>query len=663
MRWWCRMVLAGGVAMAAWGSRSPAWADDPGTDRVVELEPIRVSRTLTTASRFADPGITDDEYPGNATVLTGEEVEVSGSRSVPEMLSRLDGVSMMDFRGFGMGADGSVNLRGVVNSSRTNALVLVDGVRQNRLTGDEVHWQSIPVDQIDRVEVIRGGGTIYGEGALSGVINIITKGAGDRPLEFEQSASAGSYGQSSASTAVRGRQGGVGYGVDVSRRLTDGYRDSTRSRASTARGFLGVEMPSDGQVELRVLEHDDTTYFAGGITTAQAEQDRRRRGSFPGFNEEHDRSISAQWTQPVDEAWSVQSNLYWRRRESDSVTTSRFATIAPTKGAGVRLQHRKKAWQVDHRGIVGVDLLDEKASTGTRGAALSESNRTGFGLYAEETLQVWDRLTLVGGFRYDKYRYEEHLSFPAFVGTLRFQGGSPRIGATFDVTKDLAISASVSETFKAPNIDDLDAVLPPYNDNVDLKPQEAIHYEAGARWQLAPWCRVEATGFVLRIEDEILFNPFTFANANFDTRRVGAELEVGGRLGEPWEYGVTYSVVRAKFREGAFAGYVLPITPEHRATAFITYHVTPQWSVRLDGLLVSDQFRVNDFFNRLPADNYGVVDLHVRYERPSWSGFFTVQNLLNEEYVTFQSSTGTAISTGENPAPPTTWLAGVTIKL
>jgi outer membrane receptor protein involved in Fe transport len=268
----------------------------------------------------------------------------------------------------------------------------------------------------------------------------------------------------------------------------------------------------------------------------------------------------------------------------------------------------------------------------------------------------------VGSLRYDKYRYDEQLAFPAFDGTLRYDGRSPRLGATVDVTDEVALFASASRTFKAPNIDDLDAVLPPFNDNVDLHPQQADHYEAGARARAAPWCQVEATGFLIRIDDEILFDPFTFANGNVDTRRVGAELGVNGRVGEPWKYGVTYSIVRAEFRQGAFTGYHLPITPEHRATTSLTYHVTSAWSVRLDGLLVSDQFRVNDFLNRFPADNYGVVDLHVRYERPSWDGFFTVQNLLNEEYSTFQSSTGVAVATGENPAPPTAWLAGITIR-
>jgi outer membrane cobalamin receptor len=68
------------------------------------------------------------EFPGNATVITPEEIARSGATSLPELLGRYEGVTVMDTNGFGLGADGSVNLRGVVNSSRTNALVFVCGV-------------------------------------------------------------------------------------------------------------------------------------------------------------------------------------------------------------------------------------------------------------------------------------------------------------------------------------------------------------------------------------------------------------------------------------------------------------------------------------------------------------------------------------------------------
>ena len=92
--------------------------------------------------------------------------------------------------------------------------------------------------------------------------------------------------------------------------------------------------------------------------------------------------------------------------------------------------------------------------------------------------------------------------------------------------------------------------------------------------------------------------------------------------------------------------------------------------VDLDWQFVQDVFRVNDVANVLPADNYGVANLTIQYELPALAGqrastraYFKIQNLTNEEYVSFQSSNGHTLATGagENPMPPTTFLGGMSV--
>ena len=120
---------------------------------------------ITSPRRIPERYVSQHFIPASTTVITAEEIRRSGASTIQEVISRSVGVQFSDQQGFGLASDGTLNLRGIVNSSRTNALVLVDGIRQNRVTGDEVHWQSIPVDQVERIEIIRGGGgTIYGEG-------------------------------------------------------------------------------------------------------------------------------------------------------------------------------------------------------------------------------------------------------------------------------------------------------------------------------------------------------------------------------------------------------------------------------------------------------------------------------------------------------------------
>ncbi len=640
------------------------------TAQAQDLEPIELGRVLITPQRMV-PGtaLREADFPGNATVITADDIRAAGVSTVQEALNRVEGVSVVDTHGFGLSSDSTVNLRGVVNSSRTNALVVVDGVPQNRITGDEVHWQSIPVEQIERIEILRGGGgTLYGEGALAGVINILTKKSSPQSVSGENGIEFGGFGQQKYWTAVRGSERPVSYGFSATRRFVDGYRNNTNSRGTTITTHTGLEFAERWKVETNVLHSEDTTAFSGGITPEMTEQDRRHTGSFPGLFDDETDQVSLDLTGDLGHGVTLGLNSYWRHRLSESVGTH-FATQTPSKGVGMRFGHTATGAVAAHTVIGGADFSDDKATTGTRGAAapdrMSESNRTAFGLYLEETVRFWDRVTLVAGYRFDKSRFHEDITFPDFNGTLRFEGHSPRVGVTYHWGAFQDLFASWARVFKAPNIDDLSAVDALFRSNVDLEPQIANHYEMGLRVRPHGWwpLTAEATYFRMRMDDEILYDTFNFTNNNFDTVRDGVELAVSGAWwdGRASAY-ANYAFVKARFHEGLYTGYRLPLTPEHHLKMGGAVKLHPRLTVGLDWELVNRQFRINDFLNQLPADNYGVARLTLRYTHKHFLTYLNLENVTNEEYTTFQSSDGTTISTGEHPAPPFWVLGGVVVR-
>ena len=125
---------------------------------------------------------------------------------------------------------------------------------------------------------------------------------------------------------------------------------------------------------------------------------------------------------------------------------------------------------------------------------------------------------------------------------------------------------------------------------------------------------------------------------------------------------VTYTFTNAEFRKGAFTGHKIPGTPAHRVTASLTYEPIPHLSCTMDWVYVRDFFRINDFANKLPGHRYGVLDLGVQFAYETYTVYFKVLNATNAEYTSFQSSNGLAISTGENPSPPTAFLGGITLR-
>ena len=81
-----------------------------------------------------------------------------------------------------------------------------------------------------------------------------------------------------------------------------------------------------------------------------------------------------------------------------------------------------------------------------------------------------------------------------------------------------------------------------------------------------------------------------------------------------------------------------------------------------DWLLVQGFFRINDFGNAMPGHDYGVLNVGVRYALQHATAYVTIANVMNTEYTSFQSSDGSFITTGENPAPPFSVLGGVTYR-
>ncbi len=632
---------------------------------------------LTSSQRIPGLSVDADRFPGQVTVLTAEDLRRLRPATIQQALAQLPGVVFSDQQGFGLASNSTLNLRGIVNSSRTNTLVLVDGIRQNRLTGDEVHWQAIPIDQVERIEIIRGGGgLIYGEGALAGVINILTKQGGDRPLSGESSTEIGSFGWQRYALSAQGASEPLRYGLAYTRRLVDGYREFSWSRNTTIRSNTGFDLLPGVSADLHVAHSEDTTAFPGLLTLAQTQTRRIQTNAFHGLNTTETDQVGLDLVAGPHDGASGVLSVFWGRRvqtSQDSIAFNSF-TVTPSRGLSLRTSQEWVGSSAANLLVSGVELGEDKATTGDPGAGPdSEVTRGGYGFYVEDTLTLAERVSVVAGLRFDKSRYEASLSFPDYNGTLRFEGWSPRVGASFVAVPDhLRLFAAYARPFKSPNVDDFSSrVSSIARSNADLLPQQADTYELGVVGDAGP-VTASATAFYVRIKDEILYNNRAFVNQNFDTRRYGTEFSVQvapveGRV----RTSAAYTFVDAEFRKGALQGLIIPGSPQHTLVTRLGVSPLEGLWVDLNWRLVHDAVRINDMDNILGgADNYGVVDLLAQYtlparpHRPETSVYLRIENLTNEEYVTYQSSNSVNLFTGagEAPMPPIAFTGGVVVR-
>ena len=135
-------------------------------------EPLKVGEVVVTATRYGEKLVS---VPANVTVISEEKIKNSTAQNIPDLLRTEAGVHVNDIAGNSRNI--TVDLRGYGETSALNTLVLVDGRRVNQADLSGADWIQIPLDRVERIEIIRGGrgGVLYGDNASGGVINIITK--------------------------------------------------------------------------------------------------------------------------------------------------------------------------------------------------------------------------------------------------------------------------------------------------------------------------------------------------------------------------------------------------------------------------------------------------------------------------------------------------------
>ena len=135
-------------------------------DKDVTLEQVVVTATRDTQEI--------KKIPANVTVITQEKIAAANAKTITDVLENEVGVVVRNLSGTGKNAQ--VDIRGFGETGPLNPLVLVDGRRVNEIDLSGVDWTQIPLDQVERIEIVRGSGSVlYGDNAAGGVVNIITK--------------------------------------------------------------------------------------------------------------------------------------------------------------------------------------------------------------------------------------------------------------------------------------------------------------------------------------------------------------------------------------------------------------------------------------------------------------------------------------------------------
>ncbi|MBW1850428.1 MAG: TonB-dependent receptor [Deltaproteobacteria bacterium] len=623
----------------------------------------------------------------NVTVIDQEDIKNSNANNVPDLLRSEEGIQVRDLMGNGKSAQ--VDLRGFGETGPYNSSVLVDGRRVNEIDLSGVDWTQIPLEQIERIEIVRGTGTVlYGDNAVGGVINIITKRP-SKGLSYSAEAIVGSYGRNKELISISGGSGDIAASLFASYDSTNGYRDDSGFRTKDIGGKVVFDPTENLSFNLSGSYHEDDYALPGPLTEFEYNADRQANmNPLDGGNTE-DYYLKTGVDLELGEYGNIVADLSYRNRDNDSwfpdpsgVFPQGSELNVETWSITPRYILNNEIFNCSNTFIAGVDLYWAEQKINSSGGfntpittltGVADIERDSSGFYLNDEFSIFDNLILSVGARYERVKYDlsktDLSPFPLapLDETITDRENAYSAGLTYLYGDKSSAFIRANRSFRFPLTDEvvyIDWVSWKIMANTDLKPQTGKHYELGINHSFNSDTSGNVTFFRAEIKNELFYNPSTFENTNHP-ETIHQGIEVGGKteLFRMLTFYGNYTYEKAEFEKDPYKNNEIPAVPKHKGNLGVRVHGTvPGFIFSADYHYVGSSYLISDQENNFKKlDHYHCIDARVSYEWKMLNAFVGVNNITNEEYSEY--AVMDTFLTGRNfySAPERNWLAGLEI--
>jgi len=630
--------------------------------------PGTLDAVVVTATRFDSQ---QQSEPIAAQVITADEIRESSANTVAEVLTRLGGVhTRASFTGV---ADRPLDLRGFGMTGDQNTLVLVNGIRISENEGAAARLSTIPIESIERIEILRGAGAVlYGGGATGGTINIITRSPIGEPLSGHASISAGSHNMMELRAGLQ--KGGESWGVllNAGRFQSDHFRQNSRAEQDLANGEIRLGGQADF-IAFGFNADQQSARLPGALRQAELAINRRST-LYPNDYVNSDSQIFTIRSERTFGAVVLALDLSHRSKDSEMLHDYRlFAPSFDTTLSNTRVRVNgvspRALWKAaipggENRLTAGLDWSEwdyrnAVANEGAYPGATYSSNRFEVGEQRQRAFYLRDEIRWASGTRLSLGVRQEHVkqdqqgeAGEAVIG-VEHRLWAHELALQQALAKGLSAYARTGRSFRVANIDENRCFGGPCA--ALLKPQKSNDREVGLQWQTRG-LSLRAGLFDLDIENEIHYNALTFTNMNLDpTSRRGLEVEALTSLGRAIDFGVRVSRTTARFRFGNYGavdvtGNDVPLVPRDRIGINLGWQLAPKTRVTANVVHVGTQRHDNDqanLFRKMPA--FTVTDIKMTHQIGAWQLAAGINNLFGERYASYAIVNGTYTSFNAYP--------------
>ncbi|MGE0386923.1 MAG: TonB-dependent receptor [Gammaproteobacteria bacterium] len=614
---------------------------------------------LVTAVRSESAPI---DIPRHIDVIDRDEIDASPAGVLSDLLRGRAGVQVSDL--YGDGSRTGIDLGGFGGTAADTTLILVDGRRLNNIDLGAPDLNAIPLEDIERVEILPGSaGVLYGDKAVGGVIQIVTR----RPqrLHAQVDIAAGSFDRRDLRASIeQAFDNGLAYRVALQRRVTDNYRDHNALRYSHAAGEIEYRH-ARGRLFAEFGYADEFLQTPGALFADQVAADRRQAQNPEDFLRTRTHSFRTGLVQALP--WNLELQAEYTNRMSTN------PGVLSVGGFGFRQDLKRHHLEFTPR-IVGRFDLPTGRATLTVGADVFDTDYslvsdigTTFdrqhqqAVYGQIVLPLpFDLVATAGG------RHAE-VENDIAVGT-RFGGISLAPGSRIDDEAD-AVEGGLSWSpapgwrlfarggshFRFVNADEYSGIANfnqfPFPAPLPLPTTQTGTGMDGGFEVRRGGVEADLRVFRLDVDDEIAFDSTTLQNWNIgDSRRHGVNVSARWQVHPALRVGAAYTFVDAVMTGGPFAGTDATFVAAHSGRAFAEYRFTAhaRGYLELDG--IGPRSLAGDFHRRLPELGGRVIaNLKYGWESGPLGVTLRVGNLLDKR----QSDAGALGFDFRSPVFPT----------
>jgi iron complex outermembrane recepter protein len=653
----------------------PLSDDGSGSRRVAPT----VSATSGTPSGDASTGPGDGapavrQFNGivgaSSTVITAQDIARSPALTIQEIIGQAPGVQLTTLYGGVNGAQTNVDVRGFGAFATANTLVLINGRRVNDVDLAGIDLSTIPRDSIERIEITRGnsGAVLYGDNAVGGVINIVTKTAvGAPPFSIRAEGGFGSFNQSQGSVSATANQGAWSSSFFANGVNSDGYRTNNSLAQQNAFGEVRYTK-SDFTAFFNVSGDNQQLGLPGGRTVNpsaginQLVTDRTGTSSPFDYANKQGTNATMGFTKTL---WNgaeliVDGGVREKKQQADFISSFSYVdTTLDTWSFTPRLSIKNSILGLPSNILTGIDFYDaiyhsnRSEAPGVAALDVYDLTQRTLGFYWQQTIGILATTDFSYGARIQQTSVTANdllnPAAPGFFGENQINPLSStewnhalHVGIEHRFNDVFSVFGRAASAFRTPNVDERVGASPIFDPtftvalprSFDLKTQTSNDVEAGFRVKAGKF-EMQTSFYNMDLTNEIHFDPVNFIDYNLDpTRRYGSETSATYRASDTLLLRAGFAYTRAVFREGQFTGNDIPLVSRYTANAGVSWNIWQKYLVadatvrywssrRMD----NDQPNVQPL---IPANATVDFKLSGAYDRYFWS--LSVNNVFNVLY-------------------------------